>query len=946
MQVNCVSAMPDELRVDITTISCVLQLKSWWEAEMICGGGIRSSSDPMSMHSQSSTVDESQKQLILQNMKSRGKPKTKNVLLIMFLSALDQAKVENVPDFDVIGALTQNPKFDLLLESILEKGEDADFLSIIDYLTLHPSKPREIANRGLFPPRSNYKEATHRAWSTPYRGETVNLLTKAIHQMNIQRGSKAYANFVPIVQSSGTGKSRAADELAKLIFTIPLNLRPSEDETGYPAGDQGLLGLLILGGGYTAASEIRIRYYIFFKNLFDEVKLALDKIESQKSQNELALMFYNYLANSRQELYQTVIKKTKEGYQTISTKAEEGEYSQPAFVSARDLIEMIRSKSKSAVTDRQRPVQLVIYFDEAHPLASTTITHMDGDGLTRYRVLCSVMDRFVPLDLFAIFLSTSPKLSSFSPPRTYSGSSSSRGWTEETGGIQAPFNELPFDQWEQEYLLEENKHTLKDVCSPGFMVRFGRPLFWTRYKYGDHVVQADIIGFAQMKLAGTERLEKLSSDGQLAVLGVRIGLSFNLNREKARFTEQRLVEGYMRIVFSVPKHREYIYSGYPSEPILAEAAAQLMCLNNMNDGIPSILHKWCENDLIAKGDRGELVARLLITKAHDLVIHTLPPASEPFLTFSTPILLTDFLQVLVGKELAQLIFDAVPDNSSDQTRLIDSALGKAKLNFTHWAKAADKGAVTDEAAWIGLARNMAWRCFDQQKAVDLITPLLLWDEKGESKLGPDNVSGIFWQIQHRNKLQKVEIDATDLEFFSCCFPDTTKAEKGNARPYLAIILDLDENTDKHSRKEDQNLPPIYVSTPRTSPRNASESHHPRYTIIVSGCSQRVFPMLIDSGEERKYAAILNPKTLLDEHARQGQDFRQAVEDLKYVWKSKGHGSFHQVHRHKSSHLNRSEDGVDDENNGARGEDKGRGEDENENENENEGATRRLKRRKV
>ncbi|KAB5592223.1 hypothetical protein CTheo_4320 [Ceratobasidium theobromae] len=734
--------------------------------------------------------------------------------------------------------------------------------------------------------------------------------------MNIQRGSKAYANFIPIVQSSGTGKSRAADELAKLIFTIPLNLRPPEDETGYPAGDQGLLDLLDVEA-CTAASQIRMKYYIFFKHLFDEVKQVLDGIESQKSQSELALMFYNYLAKGRRELYQAVIKKTKEGYRTISAKAEEEQYSQPAFVSAEDLIELIRSKSKSAVTDRQRPVQLVIYFDEAHSLTSNTITNSDGKGLTCYQILCSVIDSFVPLDLFTMFLSTSSKLRSFSPPQEQWWSA--RGHRAKTDGVQVPFNELPFDQWEQQYLLEENKHTLKDVCSPGFMVRFGRPLFWTRYKYGDRVVQADIIGFAQMKLAGTEQFEELSAEGQLAVLGVRVGLSFNLNRGEARFTEQRLVEGYMRIIFSVPKHREYIYSGYPSEPILAEAAAQLMCINNMNDGIPRILHEWCGADLIAKGDRGELVARLLITKAHDLVIHRLSPHRESPSTYSTPILLTDFLQALVGEELAQLIFDAVPDNSSDQTRLIDSALGKVKLNFTHWAKAADKGAVTDEAAWIGLARNMAWQCFDQQKAVDLITPLLLWDEKGESKLGLDNVSGIFWQIQHRNKLQKVEVDVTDLEFFSCCFPDTTKAEKGNARPYLTIILNLDENTAKRSR-EDQNSPPIYVSAPRTSPRNASKSHHPRYTINIPGCSQRVFPMLINSVEESKYASILNSQTLLDEHARQGQDFRQAVEDLKYAWKSKGRGSFHQVHRHESSRLNGSEDGVDGENNGARGED--------------------------
>lgn len=34
-----------------------------------------------------------------------------------------------------------------------------------------------------------------------------------------------YTNSVPIIQSSGSGKSRTVDELAKIVFVIPLNIR-------------------------------------------------------------------------------------------------------------------------------------------------------------------------------------------------------------------------------------------------------------------------------------------------------------------------------------------------------------------------------------------------------------------------------------------------------------------------------------------------------------------------------------------------------------------------------------------------------------------------------------------------------------------------------------------------------------------------------------------------
>lgn len=49
-----------------------------------------------------------------------------------------------------------------------------------------------------------------------------------MNQERLQKKSikyTAYANMLPIIQSSGTGKSRMVDELAKCAFTIPFNLQ-------------------------------------------------------------------------------------------------------------------------------------------------------------------------------------------------------------------------------------------------------------------------------------------------------------------------------------------------------------------------------------------------------------------------------------------------------------------------------------------------------------------------------------------------------------------------------------------------------------------------------------------------------------------------------------------------------------------------------------------------
>jgi hypothetical protein len=41
-----------------------------------------------------------------------------------------------------------------------------------------------------------------------------------------------YSNSVSIIQSSGFGKSRMVDELAQLVFTLPINLRDPKEDAG------------------------------------------------------------------------------------------------------------------------------------------------------------------------------------------------------------------------------------------------------------------------------------------------------------------------------------------------------------------------------------------------------------------------------------------------------------------------------------------------------------------------------------------------------------------------------------------------------------------------------------------------------------------------------------------------------------------------------------------
>jgi len=146
----------------------------------------------------------------------------------------------------------------------------------------------------------------------------------------------------------------------------------------------------------------------------------------------------------------------------------------PVFKAAKALIDVIGSRAKEADRpDNPRPVRLLIYIDESHEMTTDTQT-LPGDGRNAYQTLCSSLNALLKLDLFFVFLSTNSNLQEYSP--SYRTFWSKRGRNSTLAYVQTPYTELPFDIWKKNQLVTEGRHTVNDVCSVKFMVRFGRPL--------------------------------------------------------------------------------------------------------------------------------------------------------------------------------------------------------------------------------------------------------------------------------------------------------------------------------------------------------------------------------------------------------------------------------------------------------------------------------------
>ncbi|KAG6862616.1 hypothetical protein C0993_002360, partial [Termitomyces sp. T159_Od127] len=231
----------------------------------------------------------------------------------------------------------------------------------------------------------------------------------------------------------------------------------------------------------------------------------------------------------------------------------------------------------------------------------------------------------------------------------------------------------------------------------------------------------------------------------IPLLAARVDLTFESNRDEAVYLEGLLVASSMRTVFSVPQHRQYLRGGYPSEPFLGEAAARaiykhcrMKALGSANsikredvdvekivatykDEIPSAVSAWFIQGLIDKGNRGELVARMLCTLAHDISILKTPSSVDvnidDSLSFSRMIPVVDFLSALIAGEYIEKVLNARPSNLSGKT--LKEAFEHSFVHFTQFVKADDKSTITDEGVYLLFSRGAAIQGYWTMDKADL-----------------------------------------------------------------------------------------------------------------------------------------------------------------------------------------------------------------------------------
>src|SRR5258708_2202403 len=370
-----------------------------------------------------------------------------------------------------------------------------------------------------------------------------------------------------------------------------------------------------------------------------------------------------------------------------------------------------------------------------------------------------------------------------------------------------------------------------------------------------------IIFFAERKLSlgGVFADDKIA---QLAALDVRVHLAFDMNWDDTRERLSRLVDAYLRLAYVVPTHREFMHSGYSSEPVVAEAAARLLNCTERDSvnptscayiGVigPDILIQADSSGYLARGKRAEAVGRLLMAVAHDsAIMSTNPnPKSTTTAVFHKPVKVLDFLRHLLHPRYHNEVLNARPVSGSAKSPSLNEAFQDAYISFSHFAQAGDSKVIQLHQLHHALLRGMSYRCTDLQTSIDVVTAIHFGDPS-TTGIGKDNISILQVQINHRaggEDPQGIRVDPI-------------MQAPSSDLPMISLYLELGLSPSLVQAVTRRNM---------DSWRKAAKDDDHHYLIVTHGCSSETFSA-IPPECDAKYRSLLRATSIMDDFPRNNQ----------------------------------------------------------------------------
>ncbi|CAE6470100.1 unnamed protein product [Rhizoctonia solani] len=665
--------------------------------------------------------------------------------------------------------------------------------------------------------------------------------------------NKPYNWAISVIQSSGMGKTRMVEEAAKTVFTLPINLREDllHHEKTCPPPDVNVRGYFMKRQNDSDIQQ-QADYAIFLLALFIKARESIESLFPGLTGTKLARAWADHLAEGQTE--SGVGFHRKSFYDNVVQVAEKASQNNKKTLghlkhSMRQNCQMLQDLIQPTASEKNA---CFVYFDEAHSLCRDDESPHDSKQRSPYHNLGIVLSELTKYRVFFIFLSANSRTKTLDMPLTVHPSA----LVVKGARHIPPFTELPLDVFEYKVLEDFRSLTLEKVGETATMVNFGRPMWHVQYQMEAGGAES-VFKVATAKLASSPADE---SDAVLAALGVRVGIAFD--ETYSHSVQSRLVESNLRVVYSIPGHGEYLHTGAPSEPVLAEAAARYLALDGRK-GIavegPPRLAAALEQGILAREERVELVGRLLVTAAHDISLRNyykergLKPASgQP--QFHRPVPVMDFLCALFHEKHHDEIRSA--QSITGRGVPLDNAFAGSYVFFTHFALAKDSEILTPFGLATALVRGMALQVKDDQISFDAAIPIHMG--RMRSSILPKSTSAINLQFKNRKDMSNVNRLIT---------------APGKHRPVISIIFELGTKGKLADTIEISTIQTRKTRRVKTDPH--FDDHH--YEIVVRGCSPAVFGV-ISPQTKGMYAAMLGTGTVLEDFPRQDEK-----ENLDAFW---------------------------------------------------------------
>eukprot|EP00743_Colponemidia_sp_Colp-15_P003175 GILK01003430.1.p1 GENE.GILK01003430.1~~GILK01003430.1.p1 ORF type:complete len:1113 (+),score=138.28 GILK01003430.1:63-3401(+) len=630
-------------------------------------------------------------------------------------------------------ALPQNPAFVLIPPGVNFKSDVGLFKSI--WTLVSPSTGSSVTSAGKLKIDLNAVEG---AFSQPYvETDAVDAFVSRVQStsdMYYVEDSDFFSPYFAMFQSSCWGKSRLLNEvLDKHIDGIYISLL-DKSSTGFP--ERSCLADTLLD----CQTEEDFLHFIgvvleYFLEIYNAANGDINVCREAWKNGQKDVGFKDEFVKRMRK------RKSEQGY-SITLPA------LPARVST-----------------------WLFVFDEARALLQIpgSRNSQPQGTVSAFRLLRRALAfANMPKGVVAVFTDTLSCLANFSPTKPFDPSARIPDTTlrrrNKGGDLFHPFVTLAtFD------ILREDAppKSLLEALEPRHLLGLGRPVWKAYYnQLMQHMVPAatkrkqiaDVtsatVDFAKQKLFLSKELS-WTSDEVVALLGCRLLLNVCPGDELA----VKLVWCRMATCVGVALDREHILVRYPSEPILAEAAAHLWYdYRNKLGRCLETLSRLIQLGTIDAGSRGELVARLLLLLAFDRHCSQINDGS-PF-KYSRSVLLIDFLNSLFGTKEWDL----------------PAALQGAAVCFTHFE-------FLDFVPPKDLLREALYRCAalickKNAPAIDLVIPLLL-------KSG--TVSAIVVQVKnHQTQFDNKWPDSATVDMTL----DAAATDFPSDTPYVSLYMQL------------------------------------------------------------------------------------------------------------------------------------------------------------